>query len=165
VDRISSGCDPHYGFDTFISRNPDRELQRLGSLRVKRQLKKDWGCITGKDSRKQRDGLQVHGVWWPPLEKLRAMFEQKYAKQEWLVTIEKTTKQSDDNRHITLEMFIHNIDSDLDKKRSMPRVQLSLDNNLDHAQWVNLQDVKIGAEIANGQKEVTMRASLARRFE
>jgi hypothetical protein len=45
---------------------------------------KDWGCITGKATRKQVDGVRAYGVLWPSLADLRQKFERKHGKQgEW----------------------------------------------------------------------------------
>jgi hypothetical protein len=72
--------DRQMGFDRFIDQHPDQELRRLGSLRVKRQLAKDWGCQTGDAARKKRG----RGITWPTLKELRETFEAKYGPQGWL---------------------------------------------------------------------------------
>jgi hypothetical protein len=70
------------GFDYFIDHHSDRELAHAGALKVKRILSKDWGCIT--NTRRQFNGARIFGIWWPPLPELRAKFEAKYGKQQWL---------------------------------------------------------------------------------
>ncbi len=61
---ISSGQESRYGLDYFIDHHFDRELSRLGALKVKRALVKDWGCVTGKAARVTQGGSQVSGVAW-----------------------------------------------------------------------------------------------------
>jgi hypothetical protein len=72
------------GFDYFINHHPDGELARLGALKVKRQLAKDWDFITGTAARTYAGGIQRSSIIWPPLKDLRAKFERKHGKQEWL---------------------------------------------------------------------------------
>jgi len=72
------------GFEYFIDNHRDRELARLKSLAVKRRLAKEWGCITGKPTRKQIQGTSIRGVLWPALTDLRASFVKKHGPQEWL---------------------------------------------------------------------------------
>ena len=79
---ISTGHRRH-GFDSHIDHHTDRELSRLGSLKVKRRLAKEWGCITGNAARVTVHGTQRHCVIWPSLADLRAKFEAKYGKQDW----------------------------------------------------------------------------------
>ena len=92
---ICTEYDNHKGFDYFIDHNADQELKRMGSLTVKRRLKEEWGCTTGKDARKQITAdvtlyvgpgnvIRLHGIAWPPLAQLREKFEQKHGKQQWL---------------------------------------------------------------------------------
>lgn len=76
------GGEHKKGFDTFVDTHPDPELRRLGALRVKNLLRKEWNCITGRDAR--RGASQTSGVQWPPLAALRAMFEERHGPQEWL---------------------------------------------------------------------------------
>ena len=65
-------------------RSPHRsELSRLGSLKVKRQLAKDWGCITGNTARVTVNGVQRNSSTGHLSADLRAKFEAKYGKQEW----------------------------------------------------------------------------------
>jgi Bifunctional DNA primase/polymerase, N-terminal len=80
----SSDYGQSRGFDYFIDHHPDLELRRLGSLKVKRRLAKQWGCVTGDSTRKQVNRIKVHGVIWPPLNELRAKFVEKYGEQVWL---------------------------------------------------------------------------------
>jgi hypothetical protein len=70
------------GFDSFINTHPDRVLRDLGALRVKNLLRKEWGCTTGDAAR--RGSPAMSGIVWPPLQELRAKFEQKHGPQEWL---------------------------------------------------------------------------------
>lgn len=71
------------GFDSFIDHHPDRDLSRLGSLKVKRRLAKEWGCLTGDQARTTVQGQQKHAVKWPDLADIRARFELKYGTQDW----------------------------------------------------------------------------------
>ena len=79
----SYGGPPRRGFDWYIDHHTDRDLSRLGSLKVKRRLKDDWGCITGKEARASVHGDQMNCVNWPSLAELRAKFEAKYGTQVW----------------------------------------------------------------------------------
>jgi hypothetical protein len=81
---VTIGYQQQYGFDYFIDHHRDKDLSRLGSLKVKRSLAKDWGCVTGKATRSQQQGHRASGIMWPPLKELREKFEQKYGKQDWL---------------------------------------------------------------------------------
>jgi hypothetical protein len=81
---LATGYEDRAGFDYFIDHHPDRELSRMGALTVKRRLTKEWGCLTGKDARQWVEGNFRYGVVWPPLEQLRAKFEEKHGEQEWL---------------------------------------------------------------------------------
>jgi hypothetical protein len=99
--------DPHYpgfstttgyewrqGFDYFIDHHTDRELSRLGALKVKRSLAKNWGCITGHAARTQRDGHRPFGIWWHSLEELRNRFQIKHGPQEWMVSATEWQQQA-----------------------------------------------------------------------
>ena len=79
-----AGYQERKGFDYFIDHHSDRELSRMGALMVKRRLVRDWGCKTGKATRKQADGIRGSGVEWPDLKELRAKFEKCHGKQQWL---------------------------------------------------------------------------------
>ena len=81
------------GFDYFIDHHSDRDLQRMGSLKVKRELAKHWGCVTGKAARTQQDGKQVNCILWLPLTELRTRFEAKHGKQEWLIDAQEWKKE------------------------------------------------------------------------
>ena len=81
------GYDDRKGFDYFIDHHPDQELRRLGSLTVKRRLKKDWDCVTGDATRKQSGGVRGSGIDWPPLQELREKFEARHGKQQWLADV------------------------------------------------------------------------------
>jgi hypothetical protein len=83
---LTSGYQQRMGFDYFIDYHSDHELKRLGSLKVKRSLKDDWGCITGKAARtrKKEENATVSAVLWPSLKELREKFEAKYGPQEWM---------------------------------------------------------------------------------
>ena len=78
------GYDEGAGFDYFIDHHVDNELKRLGALTAKRRLAREWGCLTGRATRKQVEGISAHGVAWPPLLELRERFEIKHGKQQWL---------------------------------------------------------------------------------
>jgi hypothetical protein len=77
------------GFDHYIDHHADRELSGLKSLKVKRTLADDWGCITGKAARRMIEGTQVSGIVWPPLQELRKKFEERHGPQVWLVDSDK----------------------------------------------------------------------------
>jgi hypothetical protein len=81
---VTTGYDQRSGFDYFVDHHSDKELSRMGALKVKRSLAKNWGCITGKATRSQQVGFRRAGVQWPPLDQLRERFEAKYGKQSWL---------------------------------------------------------------------------------
>ena len=81
-----SDCSGDRGFDWFIEHHNDKELAYMGPLMVKRRLVNEWGCITGKAARKQTAGVRQNGIVWPPLQELRARFEEKHGTQEWLRT-------------------------------------------------------------------------------
>jgi hypothetical protein len=80
----SSGYEQRAGFDYFIDHHPDRELARMGALTVKRRLAKEWGCITGKATRRQIYGVRTQGILWPALSELRDRFAARHGKQEWM---------------------------------------------------------------------------------
>ena len=50
---ISNGYEMKHGFDYFIDTHHDRELRDLQALKVKRQLRRDWGCLSGDDAKRQ----------------------------------------------------------------------------------------------------------------
>jgi hypothetical protein len=81
---ITTGYEDQEGFDYFIDRHGDREISNMRSLKVKRQLVKHWGCLTGEAARTQRAGIRDRGVMWPPLSDLRAKFTAKYGPQTWM---------------------------------------------------------------------------------
>ena len=81
---VSNGYEIRQGFDYFIDHHTDRELRDLGALRVKRQLRKDWGCLSGDDTKRRDSGIMVHGVRWPEWAELRARFIKRHGPQEWL---------------------------------------------------------------------------------
>jgi hypothetical protein len=78
---VTAGRDRYPGFDFYIEHH--KELAYLGPQTVKRRLKKEWGCVTGKEARRQKDGKQVGGIVWPSLADLRSRFEKKHGPQEW----------------------------------------------------------------------------------
>jgi hypothetical protein len=81
---ISNGYEMKQGFDYFIDAHHDRELRDLHALKVKRQLRRDWGCLSGDDA-KRRDGTDwIYGVKWPTLADLRARFVERHGPQDWL---------------------------------------------------------------------------------
>jgi hypothetical protein len=79
-----AGQGKQRGFDYFVDHHSDHELRRLGALAVKRKLRSDWGCKTGKASRRTFGRQRTHGILWPPLPELRARFEARFGKQKWL---------------------------------------------------------------------------------
>jgi hypothetical protein len=78
------GYEQRTGFDYFIDHHPDRDLARMGALTVKRRLAKEWGCITGDATRKQIQGVKMHGIMWPRLGELREKFVARHGVQKWL---------------------------------------------------------------------------------
>jgi hypothetical protein len=81
---VSNGYEQKQGFDYYIDYHPDREVRDLGALKVKRQLRKHWGCLAGDDSKRRDSGVMVYGVKWPPLSELRARFIGRHGPQDWL---------------------------------------------------------------------------------
>jgi hypothetical protein len=81
---ISNGYERKEGFDYFIDNHPDRELRDLRALKVKVQLRKYWGCLSGDDAKRRDGGEIIYGVKWPPLAKLREMFIERHGPQDWL---------------------------------------------------------------------------------
>jgi DNA polymerase I-like protein with 3'-5' exonuclease and polymerase domains len=81
---VSTGQEDRQGFDHFIENHADRELRYLGALRTKRQLCKEWGCMSGNSTRRRDGDDRINGVQWPPLQQLRALFEQRHGPQDWL---------------------------------------------------------------------------------
>jgi hypothetical protein len=81
---ISNGYEIRQGFDYFIDTHHDRELRDLQALKVKRQLRRDWGCLSGDDAKRRDGGDIIYGVKWPPLAKLREMFIERHGPQDWL---------------------------------------------------------------------------------
>ena len=73
-------------FDEFIDKHPDRDLQRLGPLKVKNILRNEWTCKTGDNGRRTEGRVHVRGVVWPDLEDLRNQFEAKHGPQQWLAS-------------------------------------------------------------------------------
>jgi hypothetical protein len=80
----SNGQEQREGFDYFIDHHPDRELRDLGALKVKRQLREQWACVSGDDAKRRDAGIMIYGVKWPPLSEVRALFIQKHGPQDWL---------------------------------------------------------------------------------
>jgi hypothetical protein len=81
---IATGQENRKGFDYFIDNHADQELRRLGALKVKNQLRKDWRCMTGDSARRRDGGDIVRGVRWPALQELRALFVERHGPQNWL---------------------------------------------------------------------------------
>ena len=81
---ISNGYEIKQGFDYFIDTHLDRELHDFGALKVKRQLRRDWGCVAGDDAKRRDGGDMIYGVKWPPLAELREMFVKRHGPQDWL---------------------------------------------------------------------------------
>jgi Family of unknown function (DUF5906) len=80
----TSGYENRRGFDYFIDHHADKQLAGMKALTVKRRLVKEWGCITGKATRRSINSVRTTGILWPPLAELREKFEKKYGKQQWL---------------------------------------------------------------------------------
>lgn len=91
-----AGYDRREGFDYFIDHHRDQDLKRIGALGVKRRLVKDWGCITGKATRKRANGRRATGVEWPALAELQARFEAKHGPQQWLCPDVRTWQSPED---------------------------------------------------------------------
>ena len=81
---VSGGYENRMGLDYFIDNHADRELHHLAALKVKNQLRKDWRCMTGKNTRRRDNGIEVNGVQWPPLQELRDLFVERHGPQDWL---------------------------------------------------------------------------------
>jgi hypothetical protein len=81
---ISNGYEIKHGFDYFIDTHPDRELRDLRALKVKRQLRRDWGCVSGDDAKRRDGNGWAYGVKWPALADLRALFVERHGPQDWL---------------------------------------------------------------------------------
>ena len=81
---ISNGYEKREGFDYFIDNHHDRELRDLQSLKVKRQLRRDWNCVSGDDAKRRDGGEMIYGVKWPTLADLRALFIERHGQQDWL---------------------------------------------------------------------------------
>lgn len=81
---ISNGSEIKQGFDYFIDTHHDRELRDLQALKVKRQLRRDWGCLAGDEAKRRDAGDMIYGVKWPPLAGLREKFVKRHGPQEWL---------------------------------------------------------------------------------
>ena len=81
---VTNGSEVKSGFDYFVDNHPDREVRNLGALKVKRQLRQRWACLSGDDAKRRDGDVMVYGVKWPPLSELRAQFEQRHGQQEWL---------------------------------------------------------------------------------
>jgi hypothetical protein len=79
-----SDCSGDRGFDYFVTHHSDRDIARMGTLMIKRRLTKDWGCVTGKSTRKMVNGMRLLGIIWPPLQELRERFEERHGPQQWL---------------------------------------------------------------------------------
>jgi hypothetical protein len=81
---VSNGYELKQGFDYFIDNHHDRELRDLRALKVKVQLRRHWGCVSGDDA-KRRDGSDmVYGIKWPSLADLRTLFIERHGPQDWL---------------------------------------------------------------------------------
>jgi Mesyanzhinovviridae DNA primase len=81
---VSNGHEEKRGFDYFIDIHPDRELRGLGALKVKRQLRRDWACMSGDDAKRRDGNDMIYGVKWPSLKELRELFEECHGPQDWL---------------------------------------------------------------------------------
>jgi len=81
---VSNGYDKRDGFDHFIDNHHDRDLRDLGALKVKIQLRRHWGCLSGDDAKRRDGGTMIYGVKWPPLNELRARFIERHGPQDWL---------------------------------------------------------------------------------
>lgn len=81
---VSNGYEVKQGFDYFIDTHHDRELRDYRSLKVKRLLRRDWGCISGDDAKRRDGDAMIYGVKWPLLADLRMRFVERHGQQEWL---------------------------------------------------------------------------------
>jgi len=82
---VTTGYSKREGFDYFIDSHSDYQLKTLGSLKVKRLLSKNWGCLSGTAARTQNAGRRSNGIRWPDLADLRARFVAKYGNQDWMI--------------------------------------------------------------------------------
>jgi hypothetical protein len=72
---VTSGEDQGRGFYVAARRiSPD--LRRTGSVAIARTLKKDWECNPWHSGGER-------GIEFPPLQKLRRLFDQKHGAQDW----------------------------------------------------------------------------------
>jgi hypothetical protein len=83
---LSFTGDEQGSFDEFIAKHPERDMRDLGALKVKNVLRDTWGCKTGDNGRRKEGRSVVRGIIWPNLEDLRADFEAKHGKQDWLAS-------------------------------------------------------------------------------
>jgi hypothetical protein len=77
---ITSGKEAGKGFDHYIESQSPSDLRRLGALRVKNALKKNWGC---KHFHNRIASKHVAGIEFPPLADMRAAFEARHGKVDW----------------------------------------------------------------------------------
>ena len=68
-------------FHDYVKR--DRELQRLGGLRVITQLRRDWGCKSER-RRESNSDQRTSGFYWPLLSELREQFVRRFGPQDWM---------------------------------------------------------------------------------
>ena len=73
---VTSGSDAKIpsGFDNFIQTRAPEDLRRLGPIRIKRTLTKEWGT---SHFRGRIAGPPVSGIELPPLADLRKTFEKR----------------------------------------------------------------------------------------
>ena len=73
---VTSGSDaiPPSGFDNFIQSKAPEDLRRLGPIRIKKALTKDWGT---SHFRGRIGGRTVSGIELPSLTALRKTFEDR----------------------------------------------------------------------------------------
>jgi Family of unknown function (DUF5906) len=77
---ITTGKDRNRGFDHYIESQAHLDLRRLGSLRVKNALRKEWGC---KPYHGHIGRHMVRGFEFPTLADMRAAFEKKHGAIAW----------------------------------------------------------------------------------
>ena len=80
----SPSADGERKFDDYLAKNTDKALAHLRSITVIKRLAQDWGCTTGGAARKRDGSGRTQGIQWPPLDELRAAFEQRNGPQVWL---------------------------------------------------------------------------------
>jgi hypothetical protein len=83
----TSGREYGKGFFVFIDNHRDKELSQLGAHKIIKRLVKEWDCkATGvqREPKPCNTDTRISGLQWPRLQELRAKFEQRFGKQNWM---------------------------------------------------------------------------------